>query len=220
MRKFKGILLCLVMLFLFVTRVSAVEQEQEVQPSELLLLEEIPIMVTAAKKIQPITEMSIGTLKLGSLYTCFGTLWDHTYYGSVICYKGYMDEADRQVALEADTTYSLGSLTLSSVYVFYDHNFDNKNLPLRGSLFLAEAYFEIYKNEEAKFLKNTTLRYNFSKDYPDRGTGLGRLHLAALSFKFIDNFKMDIIRVDWRSGDTVKDKSWRLSFSQTFNGGE
>ncbi len=242
----------------------------------------------------------LGKFKLGSVYTPFGIPWDHTYYGSVIYYKGYMldadygvvleskkdfekgvelnsalgyffreddlngatvigegyeylshgerntfalrlnpkfklndnsdlslgisaltgeirsTEADRQVAFEVDGAYSMGPLILTSEYVFYGQNFDNKNPALQGSLFLVEAYYEIYKNNEARFLKNIALTYNFSKDYPDSGYGLGRLHLPAISFKFTDYFKMDVIHVDWRSGDTLKDKSWRIIFYLNF----
>jgi len=241
-----------------------------------------------------------GTFKLGSVYTPFGLLWDHTYYGSLIYYKGYMldadyglllegggnineklgldwslgyflreddlngetllgqgweflsrgerntlaarlnphyklsdnsnislgfsaltgeieaSEADRQLALAADAVYTLGPLTLTSEYVFYDQNYEDKNPTLRGNILLAEINLNVYKNEESKFLKNIALRYNYSKDYPDTGNGLGDLHLPAISFQFSDNFRTDFVYVHWKSGESMLDKSWRMVFHVSF----
>ena len=57
MRKFKGILVCLVILLLFVTGISArAEVTQSSSSTELMLFQEIPVVVTASKIEQPLAE--------------------------------------------------------------------------------------------------------------------------------------------------------------------
>jgi len=246
------------------------------------------------------TKTPLGKLKIGSVYTPFGLLWDHTYYGSILYYKGYMcdadyglvlgdskaltdnidlnyslgyffreddlngatllasgpehlthgerntfaarlnpefklgedsslslgvsaltgeiesSESDRQLAFAGDCVYKVGPLTLTSEYVFYDQNYNDKDSTIRGDMFMVEANLDIYKNPEAKFLKNIAIRYNYSQDYPDQGSGLGRLHLPAISFQLFDDFKMDIIYVDWKAGQSRLDQSWRMIFYLNF----
>jgi len=51
----------------------------------------------------------IGKVKAGQVFVPFGVLWDHTFYGGAIYYKGYMYDADYGVVLEntADPTESV-----------------------------------------------------------------------------------------------------------------
>jgi hypothetical protein len=237
---------------------------------------------------------SAGKLKFGSVYTPFGPFWDHTYYGSLVFYKGYRHDADygltfenartfaggtkltstvgyflgddglngatiigqgheyaddaeerntfafqlspewdlgndskltlglsglagevdspaadRQYAVEFHGTYTRGPLTLTAEYVRYDQA-DGADPALRGNIFGAEVYWELYKNDAGGFAKSVALNYSLSKDDPDSGAGLGRLHLPSVSFKFSDKLRMDVMHVDWESDGTTMDKSWRM----------
>jgi hypothetical protein len=59
-----------------------------------------------------------GRLKFGSVYTPFGPFWDHTYYGSIVYYKGYRHDADYGVTFENARTLAGGARLTSSVGYF------------------------------------------------------------------------------------------------------
>ncbi|MCX5697909.1 MAG: hypothetical protein NTU54_08110 [Candidatus Omnitrophica bacterium] len=47
---------------------------------------------------------AFGTLKAGKVYNPFGLLWDHTFYGSMPFYKGYMSDADYGLTFQRQET--------------------------------------------------------------------------------------------------------------------
>jgi hypothetical protein len=244
----------------------------------------------------------IGKIKLGKIYTPFGITWDHTFYGSILFYKGFMldpdfgltfertetinkdkdlylkwqagyffreddlngqtalgegfeytcrgerntfalrlnpcikindksslelgisgltgeikaQEADRQSAVEIDAVYTLGPLTLTGEYVFYDRAYPSKDDTLKGDCFLIEGHLDVYKKPESKFLKNIALNYNYSRDNPDDGATLGQIHLPSITFKFTNFFKTEILYLDWSKDGVTSDRSWWMIFYVDF----
>lgn len=241
-----------------------------------------------------------GKIKLGKIYTPFGIIWDHTFYGSIIYYKGFMldadygltferseninknidlkwttgyfvreddlngqtligegyeyltrgerntfalrlnpnikindksslklglsvltgevkaQEVDRQSAVEMDAVYTLGPLTLTGEYVFYDRAYPSKDDTLKGDCFLIEGNLNIYNNPKSKFLKGISLNYNYSRDNPDGGTTLGQIHLPSVTFKFTNFLSTEILYVDWSKDGTTADRSWWMIFYVDF----
>jgi hypothetical protein len=245
---------------------------------------------------------AFGKIKLGKIYTSFGIGWDHTFYGSIVYYKGFMADPDygmsfertetinkdkgidlkwkaayfvreddlngqtnisegfeylnrgerntfvlrlnpgiqindksslrlglsaltgqvktqetgRQAAVEMDAAYTFEPLTLTGEYVFYDRAYSGKDDTLRGDCYLVEAYLDVYKKPESKFLKKIALNYNYSRDNPDHGTTTGQIHLAAVIFTFMDKFNTRIEYVDWTKDGATSDRSWWAVFSIDF----
>jgi len=97
----------------------------------------------------------VGKVKAGVVYTPFGLLWDHTFYGSTIYYKGYMLDADYGVVLENKTeiTDSI-SIAPSAGYFWRDNG-------LNGATVIGAGIEKLRGGEKNTFAGrlNSTLKF-------------------------------------------------------------
>lgn len=116
------------------------------------------------------------------------------------------------MATEVDAVYKYGPLTLTGEIVFYDKAYPRKDNTLRGYIYYLEPSLCIYDNPKSKFFKGITLNYNYSKDNPDSGKGIGQMHLPSVKFKFTDIFKTELLYVDWTNDGTTVNRNWWAIF--------
>ncbi|MFH1753758.1 MAG: hypothetical protein ABH875_06205 [Candidatus Omnitrophota bacterium] len=95
-------------------------------------------------------------IKIGKIHTPFGLLWDHTYYGSLIYYKGYMYDPDYGVVIEGKNAYRDNiDLNWSAGYFLKDDE-------LNGATVLGQGFEKTSKGERNTFALRANSAFRLS----------------------------------------------------------
>jgi hypothetical protein len=88
-----------------------------------------------------------GKIKLGKVYTPFGIIWDHTFYGSIIYYKGFMLDADYGLTFERTENVSKKrGIDLKWIAGYFVREDD-----LNGQTLIGEGYEYLNRGERNTF---------------------------------------------------------------------